>query len=96
MIQNFLLFIIVSFKNGYRQSVFKIVDICVIAFVSAIIVVFAGGTGLKSFGMIMSIGSAVALFSTVVVTKGFLDCYTAINSTKPKRLNLNKEDKANA
>lgn len=85
-----------AFRAGYKKSAFKILDICVMVFVAALVVVFACGTGLRSLGMILSIGSAVALFSTVVVTKGLMDWYLAINSTKPQRLNFKKEDKVNA
>lgn len=85
-----------AFRSGYKKSVFEILDICVITFVFAIIMVFVGGATIMSFGSLLAIGSAIALFTNIVVTKGFLDWYTSINSTKPNRLNFKKENKENA
>ena len=80
-----------AFRAGYRKSAFQILDICVMTFAIALVMVFVGGIGLKSLGAILAVGSCCALFGTIVVTKGFMDWYTVINSTKPSRLNFKKE-----
>ncbi len=80
-----------SFKLGYKNSVLSVVDVSVISIIASVILYFIGFEILKSFAIALFLGGIFAMFSSLVVTRGFTKWYLPLNSTNAKHLNLTKE-----
>ena len=81
-----------SVKSGYRKSYGLMIDISVVGFVTSILCYFIGTGSLKTFSMGLLVGSLLALFVSIIVSKFLIDSYVAFNRTKEKRVNLKREE----
>ncbi len=80
-----------SFKLGYKNSILNIVDVSVISIIASVILYFIGFEILKSFAIALFLGGIFAIFSSLVIMRGFTKWYLPLNSTNAKHLNLKKE-----
>ncbi len=83
-----------SFKLGFKNSLFKIVDICSVSFLASLALYFAGFDIIKSFAVAFAIGSVLAIVSSLLITRLFTRWYLPLNSTKESHLGLKKETAA--
>lgn len=81
-----------SVKSGYKKSYGLMIDISVVGFVTSILCYFIGTGSLKTFSMGLLVGSLLALFVSIIVSKFLIDSYIAFNRTKEKRVNLKREE----
>ena len=76
---------------GYKSALMNVVDVSVVSLIVSVALYFAGFEMLKGFAITLFIGSLLAMFSALVVTKSFVKWYLILNSTNAKRLALTKE-----
>ena len=81
-----------SFKAGMNKSIFPILDMNIIPVLLGVLLLWVGNTQVKSFGFIVSIGFAINLFTSLLLTRGLLNTYLTYNSTKPAKINFKRED----
>ncbi len=80
-----------SFKLAYKDSLFTILDIMVIALLGSVVLYFVGFDMLKSFAIGLFIGGVLSIFSVYCVTRLFTKWYLPLNSTKESHLALKRE-----
>ena len=80
-----------SVVGGYKKSKLLNLDINIVVALFSMIIYFIGATALKSFGVVTFIGAILSLFTNLVMTKGMVNWYLAINSTKAKTYRLTRE-----
>lgn len=78
-------------KLGFRNATMTVVDLNVIAVIASIVIYFVGGVYAKSFALALGICSALALFTSLLLTKWFAKWYLAINSKDAEKLHLKRE-----
>ena len=81
-----------SVKSGYKKSYGLMIDISVVGFVTSLLCYFIGTGSLKTFSMGLLVGSLLALFVSIIVSKFLIDSYVAFNRTNEKRVNLKREE----
>lgn len=77
-----------STKNGFKKSLWPILDIHIVTVISSILLYILGTVAIKEFGMILLIGSIISAFCSLVVTRLLVKWYLPLNSTNAKRMNL--------
>ncbi len=82
-----------SVTSGFKKTWLTVLDINVVACVFAILLLILGAVEIYSFAGILLVGSLLALFTSVIVTKGLVKYYLPINSTKAKKFRLTREGK---
>ena len=79
-----------SVKNGFKKSLWPVLDIHIVTLIASILLYILGTTAIKSFAMVLLIGTILAAFCTQVVTRFLVKWYLPLNSTNAKRLNLKR------
>lgn len=79
-----------SAKTGFKKSWLKILDICVISFISGFVVSLWNIPFVSTFGICLATGAFVALFESVVIFKDFVTWYVSINNKNYKKVNFTK------
>lgn len=80
-----------AFKLGFKESLFKIIDLSSVAMLISVALYLVGFDVIKSFAIALFIGALLAIFSTLCVTRLFTKWYLPLNSTKANKLALKKE-----
>lgn len=84
-----------SVKAGYKRALSSILDGNITTIIASIVLYILGSGSIKGFAVVLFIGTAIALFTSTVVTRGLVNLYLPINSTKPKLYKLKREGKVN-
>ncbi len=84
-----------SVKAGYRRALSSILDGNITTIIAAIVLYILGTGSIKGFAVVLFIGTILSLFTSTVVTRGLINMYLPINSTKPKLYKLKREGKVN-
>ena len=84
-----------AFNDGFKRSVNAILDGQITTLIAAVILAILGTGTIKGFAIVLLIGLCVSLFTSLVVQRGLLKIYLALNSKNPKRAGLEREEKAN-
>lgn len=84
-----------AFNVGYKRSVNAILDGNITTIIAAFVLLLLGTGSVKGFAIVLLIGILVSLFTTLVIQKWIMNMYLAFNSSKPKRLNLTREEATN-
>ena len=84
-----------SVKSGYKRALTSILDGNITTIIASIVLYILGTGSIKGFAIVLFIGTAVSLFTSTVVTKGLVNLYLPINSTKAKPYKLKREGKIN-
>ena len=79
-----------SVKNAFKKSLWPILDIHIVTLISSILLYILGTTAIKSFAMVLLIGTIVAAFCTLVVSRFLIKWYLPLNSTNAKRMGLKR------
>lgn len=81
-----------SVKAGMKKSVLTIVDFHVLPLIASVIMLIMGSSTIKGFAVVLFLGVAVSLFTSLVLFRWFLNMYLAFNSTNVKKFNLEKTE----
>lgn len=84
-----------SFKAGMRKAIFPVLDMSMVPMVFGLLLFWLGNLHVRSFGFILTIGLAVNLFTSLLLTRGLLNTYLTYNSTKPAKMNFKREENVN-
>ncbi len=76
--------------HGYRKSVGAILDGNITTIIAAVILYIFGTGSVQGFALTLFVGIALALFSSLVVTRGLINYVIAINHTNPNLYNLKR------
>ena len=80
-----------AIRVGFKRGMPAIVDSNITTFIAAIILIIFGTGSIQGFAITLFIGVAVSMFTSLVVTRGLLNMYYPINSTKPALYALKRE-----
>ena len=75
---------------GYRKSVGAILDGNITTIIAAVILYIFGTGSVQGFALTLFIGIVLAMFSSLVITRGLMNYVIAINSSNPKLYNLRR------
>ena len=75
---------------GYRKSIGAILDGNVTTIIAAVILYIFGSGSVQGFALTLFIGIALAMFSSLVVTRGIMKYVIAINSSNANLYNLKR------
>ncbi|MEG1751577.1 MAG: hypothetical protein RR140_01620 [Clostridia bacterium] len=78
-------------KAGFKNAIPTIADFGGISLIASLIFWIATTGGAKSFGVSLFIGTAVMLFTTLIITRWFIKLYLPLNSTNAGKLKFKKE-----
>lgn len=78
---------------GYRKSVSAILDGNITTIIAAVILYICGSGSVQGFSVTLLIGIVLAVFSSLVVTKGLMDCFVTFNHSNEKLYNLKRSEK---
>ncbi len=84
-----------AFNDGFKKSVSAILDGQITTIIAAVVLAILGTGTIKGFAIVLLIGICVSLFTSLVVQRGLLKMYLAINPKNPKRVALTREEEAN-
>ncbi len=84
-----------AFNVGFKKSISAIVDGQVTTIIAAVVLALLGTGPIKGFAVVLLLGIAVSLFTSLLVTKSLLNHYLPLNSTNPKKLALKREETVN-
>ena len=79
------------FKTGLNENIIPTLDINILPVLFGLFLLLVGNLQVKSFGLIIAIGFAINLFTTLLLTRGLVNTYLQYNSTKAKAVNFKKE-----
>lgn len=79
-----------SIKTGFRKGLPAILDSNITTIIASIILIIFGTGSIQGFAITLLIGVVLSMFTSLVVTRGLLDMYYPINSTKPEFYALKK------
>ncbi len=80
-----------SFKGGLKKALWPILDShAVLIIATALMWIFAPAM-LKGFAITLMLGTMLSVFTSLVLTRYFMNIYLPINSTKAKRLHLYRD-----
>lgn len=85
--------ILASAHYGYRKSVSAILDGNITTIIAAVILYIFGSGSVQGFAVTLLIGIVLAMISSLVITKGILDCVITLNHSNEKLYNLKRSEK---
>ena len=80
-----------AIKTGFRKGMPAIIDSNITTFIASIILMIFGTGSIQGFAMTLFIGVAVSMFTALVVTRGLINMYYALNPNKAEFYSLRKE-----
>jgi len=80
-----------SINAGFKKSMPSILDSNITTIISAIILWILGTGSIQGFAVTLLIGIVLSMFSSLVITKSFLNLYYPLNSTNAKKYALTRE-----
>ena len=85
--------ILASTHYGYRKSVSAILDGNITTIIAAVVLYIFGSGSVQGFAVTLLIGIVLAMISSLVITKGILDCFIALNHSNERLYNLKRSEK---
>lgn len=85
----------IAIKTGYKRSVNLIADVCAILALTSLIAFFISTDLVKSFAIMMLVGSIIACFSSLFLTYHLVNSYSELNKNNPKKTNFVREEDVN-
>ena len=80
-------------KAGFHRAMAAIIDGNVTTIFGAIIMIIFGATAIQGFAITLLIGILLSMFSSIFVTRLFINCSLAFNDESAKYYGLNSKDK---
>lgn len=84
-----------AFNDGFKKSINAILDGQITTIIAAICLAIFGTGTIRGFAIVLLIGIVISLFTSLVVQRGLLQMYLALNSKNAKRVGLRREENAN-
>ena len=84
-----------AFNDGFKRSINAILDGQITTIIAAICLAIFGTGTIKGFAIVLLIGIIISLFTSLVVQRGLLKIYLAINNKNAKRAGLSREATVN-
>jgi preprotein translocase subunit SecD len=82
----------ISVKMGYKKSINVIADICGILVIASLVGFFVCTGLLKSFMMLLMVGSLISCFSSLFLGYQLFTSYTFFNKNNGKKVNFTREE----
>ncbi len=80
-------------RNGFKRAFWPVFDSNIIAIVTSILLYVLGTSSIQSFAIILLVGTALSMFTNLVILRFFVKWYLPFNSVKPNKLHLPKQVK---
>ena len=80
-----------AIKTGFRKGMPAIIDSNITTFIASIILMIFGTGSIQGFAMTLFIGVAVSMFTALIVTRGLINMYYALNPNKAEFYSLRRE-----
>ncbi len=77
-------------KDGYRKSLSAILDGNITTILGCIVMLFVGGSAIKSFAITLMIGIVISLISSILVSRLLVSCMLAFTKSKPVLYSLSR------
>ena len=84
-----------SVKSGFKRALSSILDGNITTIIAAIVLYILGTGSIKGFAVVLFIGTALSMFTSTIITRGLVNMYLPINSTKAKLYRLKREERVN-
>ncbi len=81
-----------SIQAGYKKALVAILDSNITTIVVSIVLWLLGTGSIQGFAITLLIGVVLSMFTSLIVTRGLLNMYYPINSTKAARYSLKREE----
>ncbi|MCI5714537.1 MAG: protein translocase subunit SecD [Firmicutes bacterium] len=79
-----------SVKSGFKRASVAVLDSNITTIIAALVLAWLGTGSIRGFAYTLLISMLVSMFTTLVVTRGFINIALDINSTNYKRYGLTK------
>lgn len=79
-------------KSGFKRAFWPIFDSNITTIITSIILYFLGTSAIKGFAITLLLGIVLSMFTTLVVTRFLVKWYLPLNSTKPEKIRLRREE----
>ena len=79
-----------SIRSGFKRSLAAILDSNITTIVVSFILILLGTGSIRGFAITLLIGTALSMFTSLVVTRGLLMTYYPLNSNNAKSYNLKR------
>ncbi len=79
-----------SIRSGFKRSLAAILDSNITTIVVSLILILLGTGSIRGFAITLLIGTALSMFTSLVVTRGLLMTYYPLNSNNAKSYNLKR------
>ena len=80
-----------AIKSGFRKATPSILDSNITTIIAAIILWIFGTGSIQGFAITLLIGLVLSVFTSLVLTRGFMALYYPFNSTKAEHYSLSRE-----
>ncbi|MBR1925294.1 MAG: protein translocase subunit SecD [Clostridia bacterium] len=80
-----------AINTGFKKGMPAIIDSNITTFIACVILMIFGTSSIQGFAITLFIGVAVSMFTSLVITRGLLNMYYPLNSTKPRYYALKRE-----
>ncbi len=84
--------ILASCHAGFKKATVAIFDSNITTIIASIVLLIFGSGSIAGFGLTLLIGIILSLFTTLVITRILVGCFTGLNSENPKLYNLKRLD----
>lgn len=85
-----------AIQAGFKKATPSILDSNITTIIAAIILCIFGTGSIQGFAITLLIGLVLSVFTSLVLTRGFMALYYPFNSAKPKPYGLSREVTTNA
>ena len=79
-----------SIKSGFKRASITVLDSNITTIIAAIVLAWLGTGAIRGFAYTLLISMLVSMFTTLVVTRGFINIALNINSVNYKAYGLKK------
>lgn len=80
-------------KIGFKRAFWPIFDSNITTIITAVVLYILGTASIQGFAITLLIGILLSMFMNLVILRFFVKWYIPLNSTKPKKLHLPKQER---
>ncbi len=81
-----------SISSGYKKALTAILDSNITTIVVSVVLALLGTGSIQGFAITLLIGVVLSMFTSLIVTRGLLNMYYPLNSTKAAQYSLKREE----
>ena len=83
----------VAVQNGFNKSILTIFDANITTIIGAVVLYLLGTGPIKGFAITLSLGVAISMFCSLIVTRSLAKLYLILNNNNANRLKLENNNK---